>query len=87
MKGLKTGKLKLAVVTTAKYFAPRLLGMFCREYPGVDVSLKVTNRERLLERLINNQDDLAQQNFVSYIDDLIEMPELRFFENTIKNGQ
>jgi DNA-binding transcriptional LysR family regulator len=35
---------------------------------------------------INNQDDLAQQNFVSYIDDLIEMPELRFFENTIKNA-
>lgn len=58
MKGLKTGKLKLAVVTTAKYFAPRLLGMFCQQYPGVDVSLEVTNRERLLERLINNQDDL-----------------------------
>lgn len=35
---------------------------------------------------INTQDDLAQQHFVSYIDDLIEMPELRFFENTIKNA-
>jgi len=35
---------------------------------------------------INTQDDLAQQDFVSYIDDLIEMPELRFFENTIKNA-
>jgi len=58
MKGLKAGKLKLAVVTTAKYFAPRLLGMFCRQHPGIDVSLEVTNRERLLERLINNQDDL-----------------------------
>ena len=41
MKGLKTGKLRLAVVTTAKYFAPRLLGMFCQQYPGVEVSLKV----------------------------------------------
>ncbi len=58
MKGLKAGKLKLAVVTTAKYFAPRLLGMFCKQYPGIDVSLKVTNREHALERLINNQDDL-----------------------------
>lgn len=58
MKGLKAGKLKLAVVTTAKYFAPRLLGMFCQKYPGVDVSLKVTNREHLLERFTNNQDDL-----------------------------
>ncbi len=58
MKGLKTGKLRLAVVSTAKYFAPQLLGMFCRQYPGVDVSLKVTNRERVLERLADNQDDL-----------------------------
>ncbi len=58
MKGLKTGKLRLAVVTTAKYFAPRLLGMFCQKYPGVEVSLKVSNRERVLERLEGNQDDL-----------------------------
>jgi len=58
MKGLKTGKLRLAVVTTAKYFAPRLLGSFCLQYPGVDVSLKVSNREKLLERLASNQDDL-----------------------------
>jgi len=58
MKGLKAGKLRLAVVTTAKYFTPRLLGMFCQKYPGIEVALKVTNRERVLERLINNQDDL-----------------------------
>lgn len=58
MQGLKQGKLRLAVVTTAKYFAPRLLGAFCKQYPGVDVSLKVSNRERLLERISENQDDL-----------------------------
>jgi DNA-binding transcriptional LysR family regulator len=45
-------------VTTAKYFAPRLLGPFCQLYPGIDVSLKVSNRERLLERLSENRDDL-----------------------------
>jgi DNA-binding transcriptional LysR family regulator len=45
-------------VTTAKYFAPRLLGTFCQQYPGVDVSLKVTNREHVLERLASNLDDL-----------------------------
>jgi DNA-binding transcriptional LysR family regulator len=50
MKGLKQGTLKLAVVTTAKYFAPRLLGPFCQQYPGIEVSLKVSNRERVLER-------------------------------------
>jgi len=59
MKGLKQGALRLAVVTTAKYFAPRLLGPFCQRHPGVEVSLKVSNRERILERLADNQDDLC----------------------------
>lgn len=57
-KGLKKGHLKLAVITTAKYFIPRALGPFCQRYPGVEVSLKVTNREGILERLTNNLDDL-----------------------------
>ena len=58
MKGVKAGKLRLAVITTAKYFVPRLLGPFCQRYPGIDVSLKVTNRERVLQRMADNQDDL-----------------------------
>ena len=58
LKGLKQGQLRLAVVTTAEYFTPRLLGPFCQQYPGVEVSLEVINRERILERLANNEDDL-----------------------------
>ncbi|HHH38353.1 MAG TPA: LysR family transcriptional regulator, partial [Sedimenticola sp.] len=58
MKGLKQGRLRLAVVTTIEYFAPRVLGRFCERYPGIDVELKVTNRKRLLERITRNQDDL-----------------------------
>ena len=58
MKGVKAGKLRLAVITTAKYFVPRLLGPFCLRYPGIDVSLKVTNRERVLQRMTDNEDDL-----------------------------
>lgn len=58
MKGVKAGKLRVAVITTAKYFVPRLLGLFCQRYPGIDVSLKVTNRERILQRLSDNQDDI-----------------------------
>lgn len=58
LQGMKTGVLQLAVVTTAKYFAPRVLGRFCQRYPNIDVSLKVTNRERLLERIVGNVDDL-----------------------------
>ncbi|KPK38618.1 MAG: LysR family transcriptional regulator [Gammaproteobacteria bacterium SG8_47] len=57
LKGLKRGRLRLAVITTAKYFAPEILGHFCRKYPGIDVSLKVTNRDRIVERIIANEDD------------------------------
>jgi DNA-binding transcriptional LysR family regulator len=58
LKGLKQGYLRLAVITTAKYFAPEALGGFCQKYPGMDVSLKVTNRDRILERMAHNEDDL-----------------------------
>ncbi len=58
LKGLKQGQLRLAVVTTAKYFVPRVLGVFCQRYPGIAVTLKVTNRERVLARLLDNRDDL-----------------------------
>lgn len=58
IKGLKQGYLRLCVITTAKYFAPEVLGRFCQRYSGVDVSLKVTNRDRVIERLNANKDDL-----------------------------
>ena len=58
LKGLKRGRLRIATVTTTKYFMPRLLGPFCKEYPGIDVSMEVVNRNRVLERLAGNEDDL-----------------------------
>lgn len=58
LKGLKQGRLRVAAVTTAKYFIPRLLGPFCQRYPGIDVSLQVTNHEQIISRLTENLDDL-----------------------------
>ena len=58
LKGLKRGRLRLAVITSAKYLAPHLLGQFARRYPEVDFSLKVSNRERLIERIAAHDDDL-----------------------------
>jgi LysR family transcriptional regulator, low CO2-responsive transcriptional regulator len=58
LKGLKQGQLRLAVITTAKYFIPRLLGPFCELYPGIDIALQVTNHEGILERMTSNLDDL-----------------------------
>jgi DNA-binding transcriptional LysR family regulator len=58
LKGLKQGQLRLCVVTTSKYFMPRVLGPFCDLYPGIDIAMQVVNRDRLLDRLGRNKDDL-----------------------------
>jgi len=58
LKGLKRGRLRMGVVTTAKYLAPDILGGFSKLYPGIDLALKVTNRESIIERMLANEDDL-----------------------------
>ncbi len=57
-RGLKQGNLRLAVITTAKYFVPRVLGPFRHRYPGITISLQVINRQQVLERMSDNLDDL-----------------------------
>ena len=58
LRGLKAGKLCLAVSTTGKYFVPRLLGEFVKSNPGVEVSLQIHHRDTLVDRLTDNKDDL-----------------------------
>jgi DNA-binding transcriptional LysR family regulator len=58
MRSMDSGQLQLAVTSSAKNFAPRLLGAFIQRYPGVEASLHVNNRSALIERLRNNEDDL-----------------------------
>jgi DNA-binding transcriptional LysR family regulator len=58
LRALDNGHLRLAVSSAGKYFAPRLLGAFIRRYPAVQVSLETRNRQALIERLANNEDDL-----------------------------
>jgi len=58
LKGAERGRLRVAVVSTAKYFVPRLLGEFCSAHPGVDVALEVMNRDGVIDRLRQNLDDL-----------------------------
>ncbi len=58
LEGVVKGPLRIAVITTAKYFMPHLLGAFITQHPEVKPMLKVTNRSRVLERLKSNEDDL-----------------------------
>ena len=58
LRGDVVGRLRLAVVSTAETFIPRLLGDFRRERPAVEVSLVVLNRDAVIRRLTDNLDDL-----------------------------
>jgi len=58
IKGLTKGRLRVAVVSTAKYFIPKLLGSFCSKYPEVDISLEILNRDGVIKRVEDNSDDL-----------------------------
>jgi DNA-binding transcriptional LysR family regulator len=58
MRALESGRLRLAVSTTGMGFAPRLLGAFVERHPGVETSVQAHNRQRLVERLAGNEDDL-----------------------------
>ena len=55
---LRRGRLRVSVVTTAKYFLPRALGMFVQKHPGIDVELEILNRDGVLARLRDRLDDL-----------------------------
>ena len=80
LKGTKQGQLNLAVITTAKYFVPRLLGSFCEQYPGIDVALKVTNHQEIQQRMSDNKDDLY---IVSNPDKDIDLKSQPFLNNPL----
>ncbi|MEQ8517377.1 MAG: LysR family transcriptional regulator [Chromatocurvus sp.] len=59
MRGLRTGRLRLSVVSTAKYFAPTVLAAFAQSHPGIAVQLHVGNRSEVIGELVENRCDLA----------------------------
>ena len=56
-RGVRSGRVRLGVVSTAKYFVPRLLAQFLRGHPGVDFRLTIHNREQILAELRANTVD------------------------------
>ena len=58
LDNLEKGHIRVATITTAKYFIPRRLGEFSVSHPGAEPTLFVGNRKAVLERLAQNKDDL-----------------------------
>jgi len=59
LQGVNQGTLNITLISTAKYFAPRFIAQFCARYPGVKHKLAVNNRAKMLQRLLDNEIDLA----------------------------
>lgn len=59
IKGVRSGRLMIAVASTANYFAPRLLASFSARHEAVTVNLDVTNREGLISHLEANDTDMV----------------------------
>jgi DNA-binding transcriptional LysR family regulator len=60
LRGLKGGALDVVMVSTAKYFVPRLLAVFHKDHPGVEIRLQVANnREQIVALMSRGEVELA----------------------------
>jgi DNA-binding transcriptional LysR family regulator len=59
LRGVGTGRVRLGVVSTAKYFAPRLLAQFAKLHPGLEFKLTIHNRAEIIEQLQSYSIDLG----------------------------
>ena len=78
LRGEVRGEIRIAVITTAAYFMPRLLGAFVEEHQKVRPRLTITNRAEVLERLRSNQDDLL---IMGQVPDEIAVKAYPFIDN------
>jgi DNA-binding transcriptional LysR family regulator len=79
-KGLVSGKLSFSVVSTGKYVIPYFLKPFMDEYPGIDISIDVSNKNRVVEGLHKNESDFS---LVSLVPEGIEVETLELMENRL----
>ncbi|HEY4038346.1 MAG TPA: LysR family transcriptional regulator [Burkholderiaceae bacterium] len=59
LRGVGHGRVRLGVVSTAKYFAPRLLAQFLKLHSGLEFKLTVHNRAEIIDQLQSYSIDLG----------------------------
>lgn len=79
-KGLLSGELKISVVSTGKYVMPYFLNGFISQHPGIEVSIDVTNRSKVLESLSKNETDFS---LVSVLPENIPIERIELMKNKI----
>ncbi|MEB8345949.1 LysR substrate-binding domain-containing protein [Flavobacteriaceae bacterium KMM 6898] len=78
--GKLTGRLKISVVSTAKYVMPYFLADFMAENKGVDLIMDVTNKSRVVESLEANEVDFAM---VSVLPKQIKTESIELMQNKL----
>lgn len=79
-KGLLSGKLKLAVVSTGKYVMPRFLAGFMQMHPDLALEMTVTNKQKVLESLEQNLVDFA---LVSVLPSQMQVEKIDLLKNKL----
>ena len=79
-KGILTGKLRISSASTGKYVLPFFLSEFVEQHRGVDLSLDVTNKKKVVKSLIENEIDFA---LVSVLPDEVEVEEEQIMDNKL----
>ncbi|MGB2902852.1 MAG: LysR substrate-binding domain-containing protein [Candidatus Dechloromonas phosphoritropha] len=74
LKSFKRGKLRVGLVTTAKHALPHMLGDLFWHSPEIDIELEIANRQRIVERLFGNQDDLGVMSYPPANLDIVSQP-------------
>lgn len=79
-KGLITGRLKISVVSTGKYVIPFFVKSFMDMYPGVNISIDVSNRNKVVKDLQENNTDFA---LVSLIPEGLKLKSIELMDNKL----
>ena len=79
-QGELAGKLKIAIVSTAKYVMPYFLTDFINQHKGVDFSMDVTNKTKVVRSLENNEIDFAM---VSTIPKHLKINRIQLMDNKL----
>jgi DNA-binding transcriptional LysR family regulator len=79
-KGQISGRLKLSVVSTGKYVMPYFLTDFLKLYPGIELTLDVTNKTKVIENMANNDVDFSM---VSVLPEHLNIDNLELMQNKL----
>ncbi len=79
-QGKLTGRLKISVVSTGKYVMPNFLADFMEQHAGIELMMDVTNKNKVVESLENNEVDFA---LVSILPNTLKIEKLDLLQNKL----